>query len=242
MTKSRRQTSVDEAFIHQEILTLLKDKVIEPSRSPWRAQAFVVRNEKNKLRLVVDYSQTINRFTSLDAYPLPKIDELIEKVSKFSVFSTLDLKSAYHQVPILENERHYTAFEADGQLNQFRRIPFGVTNGVTAFQRVIDNIIKAEGLKNTFVYVDNVTITGLSRTDHDENLRAFMEAVQKYGLTLNHDKSILSTTKLNLLGYEISSGVIRPDPERLRPLQELQPPTCSKEQQRTVGMFSYYPQ
>jgi hypothetical protein len=76
-TKSRRQTEEDQILIAAEVKKLLEEGVIEPSNSPWRAQAFVVKGEHHKPRMVIDYSQTINRFTMLDAYPLPKIEELI---------------------------------------------------------------------------------------------------------------------------------------------------------------------
>lgn len=89
--------------------------------------------------MVVDYSQTVNRFTMLDAYPLPKIKELVNKVAQYKVYCTIDLKSAYHQVPISDKDKIYTTFEADGKLYQFCRVPFGVSKRVTCFQRIIDN-------------------------------------------------------------------------------------------------------
>ena len=169
-TKSRRHSVYDEKFIHAEVQKLLKEEIIEPSKSPWRAQVLVTTNENHKRRMVVDYSQTINRYTYLDAYPLPRIDDLIQKVAQYKMFSTLDLKNAYHQISIRESDKKYTAFEASGNLYQFRRIPFGVTNGVACFQRTIDNIIKQEALKDTFAYVDNVTVCGRTSEEHDFNL------------------------------------------------------------------------
>ena len=79
----------------------------------------------------------------------------------------------------------FTAFEAGGKLHEFNRIPFGVTNGVASFQRVIDEIIATEQLAGTFAYVDNVTICGKNRLEHDRNLLRFNEVVKKYDLTLN---------------------------------------------------------
>ena len=72
--------------------------------------------DSDRPRLVIDYSRTINKYTYLDAYPLPRMDDIALKVSKHKVYSTFDLKSAYHQIPILESDRPYTAFEADGKL------------------------------------------------------------------------------------------------------------------------------
>ena len=141
--KSRRYSSEDQKFIHEQVHILKREGVVEPSHSPWRAQVLVHRdNGAHKPRMVVDYSRTINKYTSLDAYPLPRIDDMALEVSKLKYYSTFDLKSAYHQIPILEADRIFTAFEADGELLQFTRIPFGVTNGVAAFQRTIDSIIK----------------------------------------------------------------------------------------------------
>ena len=84
--------------------------------SPWRAQVSIVTNERQRKRLVVDYSRTINRFTRLDAYPLPRMDDLAKKIAKYKIYSSLDWKSAYHQIPIKEEDKPYTAFEANGKL------------------------------------------------------------------------------------------------------------------------------
>ena len=241
-TKSRRHSTADEQFIKQEIERLLREGIIEPSISPWRAQVLVTSNDRHKKRLVVDYSQTINRYTQLDAYPLPRIDSMIEKIAKYDTFSTLDLQSAYHQIPLKAQDKPYTAFEACGQLYQFCRIPFGVTNGVACFQRIMDDLINKEKLKGTFIYVDNVTICGYDKADHDTNLSNFLKLANRYGLKFNESKSVFSCKTINLLGYEVSKGIIKSDPDRLKPLKELPPPTNLKLQQRAVGMFSYYSQ
>ena len=148
-TRSRHFSVNDKAFIQSELVKLPQTGVIEPSSSPWRAQVVVVKNpsQPDKKRVCVDYSQTINQYTELDAYPLPRIDDMINNLAHYKVFPTFDLRNAYHQVPILKDDRKYTGFEANGRLYQFRRIPFGVTNGVAVFQRLMDNIIKEEKLK-----------------------------------------------------------------------------------------------
>lgn len=239
-TKSRRHSPYDLAFIKEEINRMLKEDIIESSMSPWRAQVLVVSGENRKRRMCIDYSRTINRFTLLDAYPLPLIDDIINKVACHEVFSTIDLRSAYHQIPIREEDKYYTAFEADGNLYQFKRIPFGVTNGVAAFQRVIDEVIRVENLKDTYAYLDDVTVCGKTQEEHDANLRNFMDAAKKYNLTLNTEKSSFSLKSINLLGYSISNGVIKPDHNRLKPLRELQPPKDTASLRRALGMFSHY--
>lgn len=238
--RSRRYSKEDTLFIEKEIQTLLSEGIIEESRSPWRAQVLVTVNENHKKRMVIDYSQTINRFTLLDAYPLPRLEEMVQAVSKYEVFSTIDLRSAYHQIPISAEDKPYTAFEARGRLYQFGRIPFGVTNGVACFQRAIDKIIQSEKLRNTYAYLDDVTVCGQDQKQHDDNLRRFLEVAEKYNLTLNKDKCIFSAKSINLLGYTISNRTIKPDAERLRPLLNFPLPQDSASLRRSVGMFSHY--
>ena len=189
-------------------------------------QVLVVKDplERHKKRMCVDYSQTINLFTELDAYPLPRIDDIVNKLSQYKVFSTYDLKSAYHQIPIKESEKKYTAFEGDGELYEFNVIPFGVTNGVPVFQRSIGKIVDEENLSDTYPYLDNVTVAGVNQEDHDKNDRAFREMVERRNITLNESKTVQSVSVINILGYQVSYGNISPDPERLRPLKEFPPP------------------
>jgi hypothetical protein len=178
----------------------MKAGIIEESRSPWRAQVLITGGMNQKKRMVIDYSRTINRFTLLDAYPLPNISTMARNIGQYSIYSALDLKSAYHQIPLQEKEKPFTAFEANGCLYQFCRVSFGVTNGVAHFQRAIDNIIAKENLRDTFTYVNNITICGADQQSHDRNLFKFLVAAKKYNLTFNEDRSIISVSCINLLG------------------------------------------
>ena len=141
---------------------------------------------------------------------------MINNLAKYRVFSTFDLKNAYHQLPICDSDKKYTGFEAHGKLYQFCRIPFGVTNGVAVFQRQMDKIIEEEKLMDTFSYLDDITVAGHTQEEHDTNVAAFMEVIHRRNLTLNESKSVLSSSTINILGYLIGNGVVRPDPERLR--------------------------
>ena len=240
-TKSRRQSPADTKFIKDEIKELLKVGTIRPSVSPWRAQAFVTRGDANhKRRMVIDYSQTINLYTELDAYPMPSADKMIQDIAQYKFFSTFDLKSAYHQIPIQGKDSKYTAFEADGQLWEFTVIPFGVTNGVSAFQRSIDKVIQLEGLADSFAFVDNVTVCGRTQEEHDRNVADFHKMREKYNITLNDSKTISSVSSVDILGHTVSYNSISPDLNRLKPLLEMPPPATLKAQKRIVGMFSYY--
>ena len=182
-TKSRRQSPAESLFMRQETARLHSQGIIRPSVSPWRAQAFVTREDgTHKRRMVVDYS----------------VLEMVEKISQYRYFATFDMKSAYHQIPIKEEDIKYTAFQVDGQLWEFTGIPFGVTNGVSAFQRTIDKVIETEQLQDTFAFVDTVTVCGRTKEELDANVAAFNNARDKYNLTLNDDQTVLCTTSIRI--------------------------------------------
>ena len=174
------------------------------------------------------------------------IEETLNEVAKHKFYTTLDFKSAYHKVPLKDGEKHFTVFEACGKLYQFHRIPFGVTkrSGMLPAQRIIDYIIQTEKLEETYAYLDNITVCGMTQGEHDRNLERFMKTAKRYNVMLNHDNSIISSQELSLLGCTctINRGEddIKPDPERFRLLIELPVPADRPALQRALGMFSHY--
>ena len=228
-----------EDFIKNEIQLWLQEGIIQESQSPWRAQCFVA-NYRTKPRLVIDYSQTINKYTPLDSYPIPRIDDLLQKVAKHKFFSRIDLKSAYHQIPLKPEDRTLTAFQACGKLYEFTRLPFGLTNAVQIFQRNMDNFIQNNRLQETYAYLDDVIICGDNKEDHDKNLQAFLDAAETHKMTLNKSKCQFSLNKISFLGYELSDGLLRPDPSRFSSLKDFPNPTTRKAVERLLGFFAYY--
>ena len=154
------------------------------------------------------------------------MDDLAQEIAKYKIYGSLDMKSSYHQIPIKEEDKPYTAFDVIGKLYQFCKIPFGATNSVACFQRIIDKIIKENNLTGMYAYVDNIVVVGKNQQEHDENLEKFKKI----------------TTSIDFLGYNISQGLLRPDAERLRPLRELPIPQNKTSPCRVLGLFSYYSQ
>ena len=128
------------------------------------------------------------------------------------MYPNLDLKSAYHQVPISEKDKIYSSFETDGKLYQFCWRPFGVTYGVTRFQRIIDDFIADNSVYCTFACLDNITFCAKCQEEHDENRINFIEATKKFNLICNHNNFSFSISAVDLLGYTIPEGTIEPTP------------------------------
>jgi len=128
--KSRNYLQADQEFIETWISHLPTDDIIEPSVSSWHAKVVIAQSENRKKRLCVDYSQTVNKFTHLDAYLLPSIQNIVSNVANCNWYFCLYLWSAYHQVPLLHKERKFSAFKANGRLYQFQLILFGLKKNI----------------------------------------------------------------------------------------------------------------
>ena len=99
----------------------------------------------------------------------------------------------------------------NGKLYEFTRIPFGMKNGVAAFQRTISQFIKEENLSNTYAYLDNVTVAGSTQLEHDRNVKAFIDAIRGRSFTLNENKTLLALSLiLKFLGTLLETNALSP--------------------------------
>ena len=101
-------------------------------------------------------------------------------------------------------------------------------------------MIEKNDLKGTFAYIDNVTIGGMTKEEHDKNSRLFEEICRERNITLNESKITKDARVINILGYQVGNGMVAPEPERLMPLREMRPPSTAKELKRVRGLFAYY--
>ncbi len=133
-----------QAVINNEIDELLSKGCIEPSHSPHSAPIVLARKKNGKWRLCVDYRQ-LNARSVPDAYPLPRIQHILDKLRRARYISSLDLKNGYWQIPLEQGSRPYTAFTLHGRgLFQWRIMPFGLHSAPATFQRVLDQVIGPE--------------------------------------------------------------------------------------------------
>ena len=129
--KPRRPFSSHEwQALKLQIPELQKQGVIEKSRSPWRHAPVIVPKQGGGVRIAINY-KPVNEFTIFDAYPIPRMDDLLLKCADAKLFSSLDFSQCYHQLPLAEQDKEKTAFYALGELWQFRRCPFGLKTAVT---------------------------------------------------------------------------------------------------------------
>ncbi len=235
----RRLPAVYKEEVERQLEWMVSNDLIRPSSSAWSAPIVVVKKKDGSLRLCCDYRR-LNSVTAKDSYPMPRIDDTLEALAGSCVFSTLDLVSGYHQVPVAESDKEKTAFVTHKGLFQFNRLPFGLCGASATFQRLMTRALGEllDGI--CLVYVDDIICHTSGFDAHLGALRQVFEKLRQAGLTLRVDKCRFFETNVTFLGHIISEEGIRTDPEKVRTVHEWPVPTSQTELRGFLGLAGYY--
>ena len=205
--------------IEKEIDDMLAKGIIQPSASPWSSPVLLVPKKDGTVRFCVDYRK-LNAVTVKDRYPLPNIQEIFDSLKGSAVYSILDLKSGYWQLPVAEQDREKTAFICHKGQFEFLRTPYGVVNGPSAFQRVMSKILAPCIGKTVFVYIDDIIVYSPNREAHAHDLDVMLKLISGFGLTLKRTKCEFGKTSVEVLGYKVSAEGIAPLHSKVRAIQQ----------------------
>ncbi|KAL7723714.1 hypothetical protein ACLKA6_018065 [Drosophila palustris] len=229
-----------QRIIDEQVDELLKTNCIEPSKSPHSAPIVLVGKKTGDVRMCIDYRQ-LNANSIPDAYPLPRIHPILERLRNARYISTLDLKSGYWQIPMARGSREYTAFTVPGRgLFHWKVMPFGLHSAPATFQRALDCVIGPDMEPYAFAYLDDIIVSGASLEEHVRNLGEVLRILRKANLRLNRAKCKFFRRSLVYLGHVISGEGIHTDPDEIAAVRELQPPATCRELRRCLGIASWY--
>ena len=235
----RRVPAEYRAEVEGLLKEMLQEGIIEESSSPWMAPAVYVKKKTGEIRLCVDY-RALNKQTTKDAYPLPLPDEVQDRLCGCTIFSTLDLRSGYWQVPIAPSDVEKTAFCPGPGLGlfHFKRMPFGLTGAPGSFQRLMDKVLR--GLNFVTTYLDDVLVHSKTKDEHIKHLNVVFSRLRNAGLTLRGSKCHIGHDKVYYLGHVFSEQGMRPDEGKVRVVKEWPTPKNPSEVRQFLGLASYY--
>lgn len=230
--------------VEQQIKELLEQGIIRPSRSPYNSPIWIVPKKtdasgQKKFRMVIDYRK-LNEQTVPDKYPIPEINDVLPQLGKNKLFSVLDLKSGFHQIPLREGDRQKTAFSVNNGKYEFTRLPFGLRNAPSIFQRTLDDILREHIGKICFVYMDDIIIFAENIDSHIRNMKTIFSTLEKANMKVQLDKCEFLKKEVEFLGFIVADTGIKTNPKRVEAIQNFPLPKTLKDLRSFLGLSNFY--
>lgn len=242
--RSYRYPFIHKDEVKKQIDLMLNQDIIRSSFSPWSAPVWVVpkktpQNGQQKWRLVIDYRK-LNDITVSDRYPIPNINDILDRIGKAKYFSTLDLASGFHQIEMKSEDTAKTAFTVEGGHYEFVRMPFGLKNAPATFQRVMDNILGDLVGPICLVYLDDIIIFSPSLQEHITHLDQIFTKLTRANFKVQLSKSHFLHKEIEFLGHIITEQGIKPNPNKISAIQNFPCPKNRKAIKSFLGLLGYY--
>lgn len=229
-----------QKLINEELDRMLQLGVVEPSKSAWSSPIMLLDKPDGSKRFVVDF-RAVNAVSRKDAYPLPQVTTILDRLRDARFLSSLDIKSAYWQIELEESSKEKTAFAIPGRgLYQFVTMPFGLCGAPATWQRFVDTVLGPDLEPNVFVYLDDIIVVTSTFKAHLEILAEIFKRIRGSKLTLNKEKCKFCRNELKYLGYLVGGEGLRVDPEKVQAIVDIPIPRTQKEVRQFTGMASWY--
>ena len=218
----------------------LKTGRIRPSKSPIASPFFFVKKKDGKLRPVQDYRK-LNDATIKNKYPLPLIQELIDKIKDAKIFSKMDIRWGYNNIRIREGDEYKAAFRTNKGLFEPTVMFFGLTNSPATFQNFMNDILHdliMEG--SVIVYMDDILIFSDTLQEHRHTVKRVLDILRQHNLSLKPSKCEFEKDQVEFLGLLVGNGVVRMDPKKVQAIQDWPVPTTKKQLQAFLGFCNFY--
>lgn len=229
----------EQKAMEEYIEEALKQGYIIPSTSPAASSFFFVAKKDGGLRPCIDYRK-LNLITIKYRYPLPLVPAALEQLRGATIFTKLDLRSAYNLIRIREGDEWKTAFVTPTGHYEYRVMPYGLVNAPSVFQSFMHEVLREFLHRFVIVYIDDILIYSRSLAEHRLHVAEVLQQLRKYQLYLKAEKCIFHQSSVHFLGYIISNGGIRMDKGKVEAISSWPRPTTIKELQRFLGFSNFY--
>lgn len=243
-SKTYRYPHIHKQEVKKQINEMLNQNIIQPSTSPWSSPVWVVPKKidssgKQKWRLVIDYRK-LNEVTVGDKYPLPNIEDLLDQLGKCKYFSTIDLASGFHQIEIEKRDIPKTAFSVENGHFEFLRMPFGLRNAPSTFERVMDQVLTGIQNEICMTYLDDIITYSSDLNEHIYRLESVFQRLEKHNLKIQPCKCEFLRKEVAYLGHVVTKDGVKPNPNKIIAIQKYPIPKTQKEIKSFLGLTGYY--
>ena len=226
-----------QACLRKEVQYLLDNDFAEPSKSNWSSPCILVPKADGTYRLCTDYRK-VNSVTKTDTYPIPRIDDCIDKVGNSKIVSKFDLLKGFWQVPLTDRAKEISAFVTPDGLFQYKVMPFGMKNSPATFQRLINQVTSE--IQGCDAYIDDVIVYSQTWEEHFDIMRQLFQKLSEANLTINLSKCEFGKATVTFLGHVVGEGLVKPIQAKVQAIDAFPTPVGKKQLMRFLGMAGYY--
>ena len=226
--------------LKKQLSDLLEKEFIQPSKSPYGAPVLFVKKKDGSTRMCVDY-RALNKITIKNKYPLPRVDELLDRLYGARYFTKIDLRSGYHQVRIAEGDIEKTAFRTRYGHYEFRVLPFGLTNAPATFMQLMQQVFRPFLDEFVVVFLDDILVYSKTEADHVKHLELVLTKLREHKLFAKMSKCDFARKSIKFLGYVVTEEGITMDPAKVKAIVEWPSPLRNQREVRSfLGLAGYY--
>jgi hypothetical protein len=223
----------------KQIEYLLEHEFIRPSDSPYGAPVLFAPKKDGGLRFCIDY-RWLNKKTVRNQYPLPLPEEMFDRLGGAKVFSKIDLKSGYWQIPVREGDIQKTAFKTRWGLYEYFVMPFGVTNAPAQFMYMMNDLLGDFLDRFVLVFLDDILIYSANLEEHAEHIRSVLLKLREHKLYAKASKCEFVKDSIEFLGQQICAGGITPTEAKLKAIRDWATPQNVHDVRSFLGFANYY--
>lgn len=236
---NRRMSPAEIELCKRYVAELLKKGHITPSTSPFGAPMMMIAKPSGGFRVVCDW-RALNKKTIKMRYPLPRIDETLDRLSGAAVFSSCDLASGYFQIRIKEEDAHKTAFTTPFGQYEFKVLGQGLANAPATFQSLMNRLFQPYLNKFVVIYLDDIMIFSKTPDEHAEHIRLVLEVLRKEQLYAKLSKCDFNKIEVPFLGHIVGRNGIRVNPKKIETVANWPIPEDVTQLRQFLGLTNYF--